>query len=136
MLRLKSITFIHTPRVPGLRPSEISTISCDGSGAYSLPAPLHGWRAFIRGAMLLLVSPPGWRPGINRDQWKPDGPCEVIEVPRTNCSLVWSADGPRDLEQISGKAFESEPFGPPPLPAPSLLDQLPPDVPPHELGDA
>lgn len=127
MPKLKAITFLHTPKIPGLRAGDLGTIDC------AAPAStLRGWRALVRGPMLFLVSPPGWAPGRNaRDAAiAPSDPCSIHQVPLNQCFLHWEgSDG--DVDKVA--KYTSEPFGPPPeVPEPSLLSQLPPE----QMGDA
>jgi hypothetical protein len=140
---LKAITFIHNPNLPGIRASDTTTLLLEK------PAPaLQGWRAHLRGPSLFLVSPKGWTNGP-RNQWDPEGPVTVYEIPRTNCYFQWHDVADIDALAKTGK-FDSAVFGASvektvaPAQPRGFLQQLgeTPDPPrnaaelaPHEMGD-
>lgn len=129
-MKLKTITFDRTPRIPGLRPGDLTTLSCENP-----PEALRDWRLSLRGTSAFLISPPGWVAGRSRREWDHKGPTTAFEVPRTNMYFEWSAADAADLEAIlKGGRYDSEPFtAPVPVQQPeSLLAK----VPSHEVGDA
>jgi hypothetical protein len=131
MPKLKSITFIHTPKAPGLRAGDLSTVDLENPhGA------LLGWRALIRGPMLFLVSPPGWTQTNQMRNADPSGPRRTVQSPISNCFFMWDGDEADVSKAVA--VYTSDPFGPPPeavlvdKSGGSLLDQLPVD----QKGDA
>lgn len=132
MKKLKAITFDKTPRIPGLRAGDMSTITCE-----TPVGSLMGWYAVLRGPSLFLISPPGWHQNEEiRRSAKPDAPRQIHEIPRLDCYLHWSGSADDNLLDNN---YQSEPFGPAPTAPeakPSLLDALSDvGVPPHEMGD-
>ncbi len=129
-IKLVSITFENAPRVPGVRPGDMSTIQCENPNQ-----TLVGWRAVIRGAMLFLVSPKGWKPGSKTHEWDASEPAVIHEIPRTHCFMHWEGEL-ADIDAVLAKGkFETPAFGPvTPVIAPgkSLLAQLDPS----QIGDA
>ncbi len=129
-MKLLSISFNAVPRMPGLRPGEVSTID-----VVKPNDAIRGWRLSIRGQQVFFISPPGWQrdheKNRNRD---PHGPITVFEVSRADVTFQWQGT-PDELETIlkSGKYDSPEPFGGlPPIAADKpLLAQ----VPPHQMGD-
>lgn len=128
-MKLLTITFKATPRMPGVRASELSTIKLREPGD-----ALKGWRLSIRGQQVFFISPPGWVRDQNNKRRDAGGPVTVFEVPRAEVYLEWEGSA-EDLEALfKGGKWESPPFGPPPKaldPAKPLLEQ----VPPHQMGD-
>lgn len=128
MPKLTHIWFHDTPRALGLAPRAFTPLECE--------APLEqliGWYAVLRGTALFLVSPPGWKSGIHRNQFDSKGPRAIVEIPRSNCTLCWSG-GEADLEEITKGKFVTPPFERPRMPEEkkaSLLEQLDPS----QLGD-
>lgn len=108
MLKLKSITFDQAPSIPGVRAGVGGKIEC-----LNPTEPMRGWRAVIKGAMLVLVSPSGWKSGKQPREWEKDGPVQAWESPRANCHLQWEADASDDVVAMLSKGFISEPFGKP-----------------------
>lgn len=102
-MRLAQITFLSAPPCPGLRPGNLISINCDDP-----PVPLRGWILHVRTAFVYLVSPPGWRVGVNEDQWDPKGERRMFEISRPSVVLSWGGDVP-ELEGVA--KFTSEPFG-------------------------
>lgn len=132
-VKLTGFSFGITPRLPGLRQSDIVSVECDN------PAPpMKDWRVIVRGQSVFFVSPPGWNNATkttpqDRD---PKGPVVVHEVARTDVHLHWSSDE-NDAEAIAKATnkFESMPLGWKPAPiAPDkpILSQIPAG----QVGDA
>jgi hypothetical protein len=132
MLKLTKITFVQTPRIPGLRAGDVSELDCDN------PAPtLKDWRIILKGASVFLVSPAGWRPQMERTRERnPNGPVTIHEIPRANACLHWSGDA-ADIESVlkGGVRYETEPLGFKPVP---VADDKPilAQIPPGQMGDA
>lgn len=107
-LKLYSITFEKSPRIPGLRPGDMITIECENPiGA------MKGWRALLRGPSLFLVSPPGWKPNTISTGSQFGEPSLIHEVPRSSCYFHWVGDD-ADVDKV-GK-FSTPPFGKPEAP--------------------
>lgn len=54
---------------------------------------MRGWRILLRGPAVLLVSPPGWEPGVAPPMRKGTA-VAIYELPRSQCVLRWEgADG-------------------------------------------
>lgn len=133
-MKLVSIAWSSTPRIPGLRPSEAGRIECDKPGT-----ALEGWRVTVRGAQIFFVSPAGWSRDQNIRTRDPLGPRTVFgPIPVAEIYLEWLAESDADVATLTkGKLvdFESPPFGWRPAPIVTdrpILDQ----VPPGQLGDA
>lgn len=132
-MKLASITWGSTPRMPGLRPTDTGRIDCDNPNG-----PLKDWRVVIRGSQIFFVSPPGW----NRDQSiktrDPQGPRVVFGPVTTNdVYLEWVAESEQEVQAlVKGKMeYESPPFGWRPAPIVTdkpILDQIPAG----QMGDA
>lgn len=129
-MKLLSITFKATPRMPGVRAMDLSTIDTEKPGD-----SLKGWRLSIRGQQVFFISPRGWVRDQNVKRRDALGPITVFEVPRAEVCLEWQG-GPEELEaMIKGGKWESPPFGPPPRPIDEtkpLLEQIPAG----QMGDA
>ena len=54
----------------------------------SLPPPFREWTVSVKGAMVRLVSPPGWQ--INGG--KEGRLRRVVEIARERCTLQWEAE--------------------------------------------
>lgn len=133
MLKLTSVTFENAPRIPGVRPGDMTTITCENPST-----PLVGWRAILRGAALFLVSPKGWKTGKPASEWDPEGPSMIHEIPRIHCFFHWEGEQADIDAAITKGKFESPPFGPPAstllsasLPSKGILAQLDPS----QMGD-
>lgn len=132
-MKLISITWSSTPRLPGLRPSDTGRIECDRP-----EGPLKDWRVAIRGAQLYFISPNGW----NRDQSvksrAPDAPRTVFgPIPANEVYLEWLTESEADVAALlKGKLeFDSPPFGW--RPAPLVTDKpFLEQIPPGQMGDA
>jgi hypothetical protein len=134
MPKLKTVTFDHAPKIPGIRPGDLSTIDCDNP-----PSTLKDWKIVLRGGSMYLISPPGWS---NREENRatkrdPKGPSVVHEIPRTGVYLQWITTGADDLDALfkNGGKYESEPLGFKPVPVEEdkpILSQIPPG----QMGDA
>lgn len=130
-MKLISITFQNAPRIPGIRPGDMSTINCDRpDGA------MRGWRVAIRGGTIFFISPYGWVNGQSFMQWDRTKPQVIHEVPRSECYLQWSGDV-GEIESVLKTKYDSEPFGEPfesiVVEKPTtLLSQLDPS----QMGDA
>lgn len=110
-LALRSITFKSAPRIPGIRPGDVSELVCDNP-----TEAMKGWHAIVRGSVVLLVSPPGWRPGSYTRESQGVGPRRIHEIPRNNCFLYFEGDldDTKFVMDIS-KTFTSTPFGDSPV---------------------
>lgn len=128
-MKLASISFKVTPRLPGLRPGDLVTIDLDKPGD-----ALVGWKLSIRGQQVFFISPPGW---VRDRAAKRDakGPVTVFEVPRAEITFCWTGS-PDEVETIlKGGKYDSELFGWQPTPVAAdkpLLAQ----VPSSQVGDA
>lgn len=127
---LLTVTFTETPRLPGVRAGEMSSIELDKPHE-----ALKHWRLAVRGASVFLISPRGWRQGKKRHEWDDNGANIVHEIPRALCVFQWS--GSPDLIDIVAKGkYDSPPFGGP-LPDREKLAPPPePEIDPKDLGDA
>jgi hypothetical protein len=130
-VKLLSISFGTTPRLPSLRPTELGRIDC-----LKPSEALKNWRLILRGQQAFFVSPPGWVPDLSIHRHDPNGPVTVHELPRAELLLQWQATDAKDLEDVfkSGK-YESPPFGWTPAPVEAdkpILAQ----VPAGQMGDA
>lgn len=126
-MKLLSVTFKATPRMPGVRATDLSTIDTSKPGD-----ALRGWRLSIRGQQVFFISPPGWvRDQNNRRPRDPAGPVTVFEIPRAEACFEWSASADELESFFKGGKWESPPFGPPPKPP-----EEKPVVSAAEMGDA
>lgn len=130
-MKLTQIMFDRTPKMPGVRAGDLSTLDCANPGS------LKDWRVVLRGQSVFFVSPPGWKANENRITTRdPKGPVTVYEVPRTDVFFQWEAADEADIEAVlKGGKYESEPLGfkPPVLNADKpILAQIPPS----QVGDA
>jgi len=122
-MKLISITWSTTPRMPGLRPTDIGRIECDKPST-----PLKDWKLVMRGQQLYLISPPGWQKDAQKKH-DPKGPLTVFgPISVHDVFLEWSATA-EELETLykTGK-WESEPFGWVPAPVVGgkpILEQIP-----------
>jgi hypothetical protein len=132
-LKLVSITFENAPRLPGIRPGDLSTLECEKPNT-----PMIGWRAIIRAGAIFLVSPRGWKSGRHPKEWNSDEPSVIHEIPRANCYLHWAGDS-SDIESMLKTKFETPPFGPP-IPPPDVeipsRGGLLAGLDPKDMGDA
>lgn len=121
-MKLMAITFDRAPRIPGVRPGDLSTVDCSNP-----TAALKGWRFLLRGPSVFFVSPPGWMTGRPPHDWNPKGDCSVHQVPMADCFLHWSGD-PAEIDTVLTKGkFDSPAFGselPVQEPPVSLLSKL------------
>jgi hypothetical protein len=84
MPRLITISFVVSPRLPGLH---------GGPASFDLPprsGPLTGWKVTVQRDVILLRSPPGWQPGQRPNEAGTGEEVTVYEVPRSSAALVWS----------------------------------------------
>lgn len=129
-MKLISVTFGTTPRLPGLRPAETGHIECDKPSD-----ALRNWKLHIRGQSLFFVSPPGWLRDQSARQRDAKGPSIVFgPVPLSDVFLQWQATADELETLFKGGKFETPPFGWQPAPVTSeksLLEQIPPS----QLGD-
>lgn len=58
----------------------------------------RGFRVAVRGPVVYLVSPPGWRQGQPLHTFKKNGPVRAWEVPRAHCQLMF--DEMASIEEI------------------------------------
>ena len=58
---------------------------------------MQGWRIFVRGPAVLLVSPPGWSQGLARALWSGTA-VSIYEIDRRNCVLRW--EGLDEIDSI------------------------------------
>lgn len=128
-MKLASLSFNAVPRMPGMRPGDLTTIDVDKPGD-----ALLGWKLALRGQQVFFISPPGWQRdrSAKRDA---KGPVTVFEVPRSEITFCWTG-APDEIDAIlKGGKYDSEPFGwqPTPIePDKPLLAQ----VPAGQMGDA
>lgn len=129
-MKLISITFGSTPKLPGLRPTDLGTIMLDKPGE-----ALRGWRLFLRGAQAFFVSPPGWVADQSEKRRDAKGPVVIHEVARDELRMQWSA-APDEVDAVcKNNKWESPPFGWTPEPVTSdkpILAQIPTS----QIGDA
>lgn len=131
-MKLISITFGTTPRLPGLRPVETGHIECDNPSA-----ALAGWRFAIRGTQVHFISPPGWHRDQAQKRDAKGGITAYGPFPIGDVYLQWQFTNEAELATLlKGKLeFDSPPFGWKPAPVESdkpLLAQ----VPAGQMGDA
>lgn len=126
-MKLLSITFKATPRMPGVRANDLTTIDTEKPGD-----ALKGWHLSIRGQQAFFVSPPGWVRDQNVKKRDPDGPVTVFEVPRADMYFEWQG-APEELDALfkNGK-WDSPAFGPTLRPATATP---PLGIPAHQQGD-
>lgn len=131
-MKLISITWGTTPRLPGLRASDTGRIECDNPNA-----PLKDWRVAVRGSQIFFTSPPGWSKDTSAKR-DPNGARTVFgPIPTSDVYLEWQADTDADVTAlVKGKIeYDSQPFGWRPAPIESdrpILSQIPPG----QMGDA
>lgn len=124
-LKLQSVSFAGQRIICGVRIEQ--TIECDRP-----PPPLKDWRILVRGAHLVMISPPGWTPS-NPATREEKGPRVAVEIARSEAILKWSGDE-AELTRIV-KEYDSQPLGWQPKPVDAekpLLEQIPPG----QVGDA
>lgn len=126
MLRLSKLTFEKAPRIPGVRPGDISSVDLDNPAG-----SLLGWTIAVRTGYVYFISPPGWtqQNATSPHVRDPKGTIEIHEVPRANVYLHW-AGAAEDVETVlKGGKFDTLPLGPKPTPVTtpvaSILAQLP-----------
>lgn len=129
-MKLISLSFSEAPRLPSLRPGQVSTIDTDK------PNALRHWNIQIRGAAIFLISPPGWTAGRAWNEWDRKGESMIVEVPRVSCALTWSGQT-EEIEAMLKKGFETGPLCGP-VPDKASEPEAPGAVPidPKDLGDA
>ena len=131
-MKLISITWSSTPRMPGLRPTDLGKIDCDNpNGA------MKDWRVSVRGSQLYFISPPGWLKDQSAKRDPSGRPTVFGPIPVSDVYLEWIVESPEDLDKLlAGKmTFDSPPFGWRPTPIVTdkpILDQIPPG----QMGDA
>lgn len=130
-MKLISIAFGTTPRLPGLRPADTGAINCDAPGA------MRGWRLAIRGNHVYFLSPKGWQRSADAKR-DPNGPVTVFgPFAVGDLYFEWQcADDVQLKKLLDGKlTWESPDFGwvpTPVVPGQPILAQ----VPPGQIGDA
>lgn len=140
MPKLVSITFMHCPPLPGLRPSDMQTIKCDDpAGA------LRGFKLKLKGALATMISPPNWASGKPltgdiTEAYRAGGPQRIFEFARQSLCLQWegSEDEIAKISDFTSKPFGFvEPIAEDKKEPKSLLDQVPGglNLKPHEQGD-
>lgn len=132
-MRLISITWGSTPRLPGLRPSDTNRIECDKPSD-----ALKGWRVSIRGTQIYFISPPGWHRDQSVRTRDPQGPRTAFgPIPASDAYLEWVAESDADVAALlDGKMkLDSPPFGWQPAPIAAGKPFLEP-IPPGQMGDA
>lgn len=125
--KLLSITFKATPRMPGVRASDLATIDVAKPGD-----ALKGWKVAIRGQQVFFMSPAGWTRDQNEKKRDPHGPATVFEIPRAEVYFEWQGSAEEFEALYKGGKWESPPFGPPPRPPEERPEAA---VPPNQLGD-
>lgn len=134
-MKLVSLTWGTTPRLPGLRPTDTGKIQLDNPGD-----ALRNWKLLIKGKELYFISPEGWsRDHSSRtSSHVPGAPTTVFgPMPLTEVYLEWNVDNEAELAALTaGKlTYESPPFGWKPVavdPEKPMLDQIPAG----QMGDA
>jgi hypothetical protein len=127
-MKLRAITFKAIPRMPGIRADALATIECEKPHE-----ALNGWTVQIRGQQVFFVSPPGWNRETSKNRQRdPNGPVTIFEVPRGEVLFEWVGTSSELDAFFRGGKFESEPFGPKPLPP--AVSAAP--IPAGEQGDA
>lgn len=129
-MKLNTITFKAIPKMPGMRPGDLTTIATAKPGD-----ALMDWRVAIRGQQVFFISPPGWVADRSVRVRDAKGPVTIFELARSECVFGWSCT-PDEIEATlkSGK-YDSEPFGFQPTPVVSdkpILEQIPAG----QMGDA
>lgn len=150
MIKLVSVNFTTTPRMPGLCPTDLGSFTTEKPGD-----ALKNWRIVIRGGQVFFVSPPGWTPdqsSRSRGRLKSEGTITVHgPVALSEVYLEWrvvpepspidpknptkeqepfDVRAARELDLLYkgiGK-YESEPFGFEPAPVMAdkpILEQIP-----------
>ena len=79
-MKLLSITLPEPPRGYRNFPAHIDVAA--------FPAPFREWTVSVKGAMVRLVSPPGWQ--VNGG--KEGRLRRVVEIARERCTLQWEAE--------------------------------------------
>lgn len=132
-MKLVSITFASSPRLPGIRPGDMATITCDRpDGA------MRGWRVSIRGASVFFISPAGFDREKSPLAWDKSKLPIVHEIPRANCYLQWSGPSTSaDFDSLAKNKYDSEPFGQPfELPVEEAPKSILAQLDPSQMGDA
>jgi hypothetical protein len=132
-VKLTGFSFGTTPRLPGLRVSDITSVECDNPAA-----PLKDWKVVIRGQSVFFISPPGWNNATktspqDRD---PRGPVVVHQIQLKDVHLHWSSDesDPDVISKATSK-YDSMPLGW--KPAPIVCDKpILAQIPAGQTGDA
>ena len=128
-LRLKSITFNVSPKIPGMRAGALTTIDCD-----SPHGSLVDWSISVRGQSVFFISPPGWDHRFVSSPHMRDtkGPVQIHEVPRQDATLSWTGDAADIEAALKSMKYDSGPLRPftPPV---EESDEA--SIPAHQLGD-
>jgi hypothetical protein len=130
-MKLKQVTFDRVPKLPGIRPGDLTTLDCANPGV------LKDWRIILRGQSMYLVSPVGWTHNENRGTRRdPKGPVTMYEIPRADVFLQWDVADEAEIEAVlKGGKYESEPLGF----KPALVEADKPilaQIPANQVGDA
>lgn len=133
-MKLKTITFKQTPRLPGLRADAVTSIDLD-----NVPSALAGWNILVRGPVLVLVSPPGWtkQTATSPTQRDSKGPMEVHVIPTSDAYLHWIVNTTEELDTIAkgGVKHETGPIGIKPV-AVDATKAILAQIPAGQVGDA
>lgn len=135
-MKLESIAFLNAPKLPALRTGHAHHLECDNP-----PEALRGWKVEVRGAAVLLISPPGWShadkcASVYTDDYeqkygKSTKPRTICEVPRAQVYLHWLGDvDPKALGN-----YASQPMGIRERPADESPKSLLAQIDPKDLGD-
>lgn len=122
-----------TPRLVRFRIDHLSlpmTLRTIGTVTVAQPDfRLEGWSLRVRGAVVFLVSPRGWRAGISKNECNPKGPHTLIgPVPMAHAGLEWECDDPDGVDKLQRYDL------PPMSKAPPVPDEVAIDA--KNLGDA
>lgn len=134
-VQLVSVTFTCAP---------LRAIGNLSTGAIEIAKPpdrFRQWQISVRGGVVFLISPRGWKQGTSRPNepgkaWDPNGRCRVWEIPRTQAQLEWDGDDPLAAIDKSVQRYDTGPMGEswPPADAPTGAAARRAPA-PHELGD-
>lgn len=107
-MKLISITFGTTPRLPGIRATDVGKIDLDKPSD-----AIAGWRLVLRGQSAFFISPAGWVPDRSQKRNEATGPVTIFEMPRAELMLQWAcSNNEKELEDVlKGGKFESPVFG-------------------------
>lgn len=129
MLKLKGVTFEAAPKMTGVRSGPLGEINLSNE-------QLRGWQIIVKGAMVVFVSPKGWKSGKLPREWdRENGPVTVHESPRASCHLQWETDStdPQEIAAAIAKGIVTE-IGKP-FEAHEIETPQPRPLDPRDVGD-